>query len=87
MLKPYFIAAAILMGWLSVARGAEPKPRECDEAIALEAMRESRIEAEYNRRGISDPVEKITLRADIEKQVDDRIRIIKEICERLLRGE
>lgn len=87
MLKPYFIAAAILMGWLSVARGAEPKPKECDEAIALEAMRESRIEAEYNRRGISDPVEKITLRADIEKQVDDRIRIVKELCDKLLRGE
>ena len=55
MLKPYFIAAAILLGWLSVARGAEPKPKECDEAMALEGMRESRIEAEFNRRGISDP--------------------------------
>jgi hypothetical protein len=87
MVKPYFIAAAILLVWLSVARGAEPKPKECDEAVALEGMRESRIEAEFNRRGISDPVERITHRADIEKQVDDRIRIVKEICDRLLRGE
>ena len=87
MLKPYFIAAAILLGWLSGAHGAEPKPKECDEAMVLEGMRESRIEAEFNRRRISDPVERITHRADIEKQVDDRIRIVKEICDRLLRGE
>lgn len=76
-----------MLGWLSVARGAEPKLKECDEAMALERMRESRIEAEFTRRGISDPVERITHRADIEKQVDDRIRIVKEICDRLLRGE
>lgn len=85
--KPYFIATAILLGWLSVALGAEPKPKECDEAITLEGMRESRIEAEFNRRGISDPVERTTHRANIEKQVDDRIRIVKEICDRLLRGQ
>ena len=87
MLKPHFIAMAVLLGWLSVAHGAEPKPKECDEAMALEAMRESRIEAEFSRRGISDPVEKITHRPEIEKQVDDRIRIVKDICDRLLRGE
>ena len=62
MSKPYFIAAAILLGWFSVARGAEPKPKECDEAMALEGMREGRIEAEFTRRGISDPVERITHR-------------------------
>jgi hypothetical protein len=87
MLKPYFIAMAVLLGWLSTAHGAEPKPKECDEAMALEAMRESRIEAEFSRRGISDPVEKITHRPEIEKQVDDRIRIVKDICDRLIRGE
>lgn len=87
MLKPHFIAMAVLLGWLSAAHGAEPKPKECDEAMALEAMRESRIEAEFSRRGISDPVEKITHRPEIEKQVDDRIRIVKDICDRLLRGE
>jgi len=67
MLKPYFIAAAILLGWLSVASGAEPNPKECDEAMALEGMRESRIEAEFTRRGISDPVERITHRAEHRK--------------------
>ncbi len=87
MLKTYFVAVAVLFGWLSVGHGAEPKPRECDEAMALEAMRESRIETEFNRRGISDPVERITHRPEIEKQVDDRIRIVKDICDRLLRGE
>ena len=87
MLKPYFIAMAVLFGWLSVTYGAEPKPKECDEAMALEAMRESRIEAEFNRRGISDPAEKITYRPEIEKQVDDRIRVVKDICDSLLRGE
>jgi hypothetical protein len=86
MLKPYFIAVAVLLSCLSVAHGAEPKPKECDEATVLESMRESRIEAEFSRRGISDPVEKITHRAEIEKQVDDRIRIVKDICDRLLRG-
>jgi hypothetical protein len=87
MLKPYFIAVAVFLGWLSVAYGAEPKPKECDEAMALQGMRENRIEAEFSRRGISDPVERITHRAEIEKQVDDRIRVVKDICDRLLRGE
>ncbi len=87
MLKPYFVAVAVLLGWLSVTYGAEPKPKECDEAMALEGMREGRIEAEFSRKGISDPVEKITHRAEIEKQVDDRIRVVKDICEKLLRGE
>jgi hypothetical protein len=87
VLKPYFIAVAVFLGWLSVAYGAEPKPKECDEAMALEGMRESRIEAEFSRRRISDPVEKITHRAEIEKQMDDRIRVVKDICDRLLRGE
>ena len=87
MLKHYFVAVAVLFGSLSVAHGAEPKPKECDEAMALEAMRESRIETEFNRRGISDPVERITHRPEIEKQVDERIRIVKDICDRLLRGE
>jgi hypothetical protein len=87
MLKPYYIALAVLTVWFSVTHGAEPKPKECDEAMALEGMRESRIEAEFSRRGISDPVEKITHRPEIEKQVDDRIRVVKDICERLLRGE
>jgi hypothetical protein len=87
MLKPYFIAAALLSAPLAVAHGAEPRPKECDEATALEAMRESRIEAEFNRRGISDPVEKINHRAEIEKEIDNRIRIVKDICERLLGGQ
>jgi hypothetical protein len=87
MLKPYFIAVAVLLGWLSVAHGGEPRPKECDEAAALEGMRESRIETEFNRRGISDPVERITHRPEIEKQVDERIRIVKDICDRLLRKE
>jgi hypothetical protein len=87
VLKPYFVAVAVLFGWLSTGHGAEPRPKECDEAIALEGMRESRIETEFNRRGISDPVERITHRPEIEKQVDERIRIVKDICDRLLRGE
>lgn len=87
MRKRYFVSAAVLLGWLALAHGAEPKPKECEEAVALEAMRESRIEAEFSRRGISDPVEKILRRPEIEKQIDDRIRIVKDICERLLRGE
>ena len=87
MPKACFIAIAVLLGWLSVTYGAERKPKECDEAMALEGMRESRIEAEFNRRGISDPVERIIHRVEIEKQVDDRLRVVKDICERLLRGD
>lgn len=86
MLKPYLVGVVVFLGWLSVTYGAEPKPKECEEAMVLEEMRETRIEAEFNRRGISDPVERITHRVDIEKQVDDRIRVVKDICERLLRG-
>ena len=87
MRKIYFISVAALVGWLTVAYAAEPRPKECDEAAALESMRESRIEAELSRRGISDPVEKILHRPEIEKQVDDRIRIVKDICNRLVKGE
>lgn len=84
MLKPYFIAVAILLSRLAVVHGAEPSPRECDEAAALEQMRESQIEAELSRRGISDPVDKVSRRSEVEKQIDDRIRIVKSICDRLL---
>jgi hypothetical protein len=83
MLKPYSIATAILLVWLTLAHGAERKPKECDEATALEGMRESRIEAEFSRRGIFDPFEKLNRRAEIESEVDNRIRIVKDICERL----
>jgi hypothetical protein len=83
MLKPYSIATAILLVWLALAHGAERKPKECDEATALEGMRESRIEAEFSRRGIFDPFEKLNRRAEIESEVDNRIRIVKDICERL----
>ena len=87
MRKLCIIAVAVSVGWLGGAHGAEPRPKECDEAVALESMRESRIEAEFSRRRISDPVEKILYRAEIEKQVDDRIRVVKDICDRLLKGE
>jgi hypothetical protein len=83
MLKPYSIATAILLVWLALAHGAERKPQECDEATALEGMRESRIEAEFSRRSIFDPFEKINRRAEIESEVDNRIRVVKDICERL----
>jgi hypothetical protein len=87
MLKPYFLAVALLLGWLATAHGQERKPRECDEAMALEKVRESRIEAEFKRLNISDPAEKNNRRAEIEKYVDDRTQVVKDICDRLLRGE
>ena len=86
-MKPYLIAVTIFFYWLSVSYGAEPKPRECDEAAILQGMRESRIAAEFSRRGISDPVEKITHRTEIEKEIDDRIRAVKDLCERLLKRD
>jgi hypothetical protein len=85
MVKSCLMALALFLGWLSVTYAAEPKPKECDEAIVLEGMRESRIETELNRRGISDPLERSMHRAEIEKQVDDRIRAVKEVCDKLLR--
>jgi hypothetical protein len=87
MLKPYFIAAALASAWIALAHGAERTPKECDEATALEEMRESRIEAEFSRRGIFDPFERINRRAEIESEVDNRIRIVKDICERLSGGQ
>jgi len=86
-MKPYLIAVIIFSCWLSISYGAEPQPKECDEVTILKGMRESRIGAEFNRRGSSDPVEKITHRTEIEKEVDDRIRAVKDICESLLRGD
>jgi hypothetical protein len=85
MLKPYFLAVALLLGWLVAAHGQAQKPRECDEATALEKMRDSRIEAELKRLNISDPVEKSNRRAEIEKHVNDRIQVVKDVCDRLLR--
>lgn len=87
MFKPFFIAAVLVSAWLALAHGAEPRPKECDEAMALEEMRERRIEAEFSRRGIFDPFEKINRRAEIESEVDNRIRIVKDICERLSGGQ
>jgi hypothetical protein len=87
MFKHYFIAAVLLSALLAAAHGGEPRPKECDEAMALEGMRESRIEAEFIRRRISDPVEKINRRAEIESEIDTRIRIVKDICERLSGGQ
>ena len=86
-MKSYLIAVTVFSCCLSVSYGAERKPKECDEATILEGMRESRIEAEFSRRGFSDPVEKITHRTEIEKEVDDRIRAVKDICERLLKRD
>jgi len=85
MLKPYFLAVALLLGWWAAAHGQAQKPRECDEATVLEKMRESRIEAEFKRRNISDPAEKSNRRAEIENHVDNRTQVVKDICERLLR--
>jgi len=85
MLKPYFLAVALLLGWWVAAQGQARKPRECDEATVLEKMRESRIEAEFKRRNISDPAEKSNRRAEIENHVDNRTQVVKDICERLLR--
>ncbi|HXV81423.1 MAG TPA: hypothetical protein VEG60_16215 [Candidatus Binatia bacterium] len=87
MRKLHTVSVAILLGWLAGAHSAEPRPKECEEAAALESMRESRIEAEFTRRAISDPVEKVLHRPEIEKQVDDRIRVVKDICDWLLKGE
>jgi hypothetical protein len=84
MLKPYSIAVGLLSASLALADGAERKPKECEDATALEGLRESRIEAEFSRRGIFDPLEKINRRAEIESEIDNRIRIVKDICERLL---
>ena len=83
MLKPYFIAAALVSAGLALSQAADRKPKECEEATALEELRESRIEAEFSRRGIFDPFEKLNRRAEIETEVDNRIRIVKDICERL----
>ena len=85
MFKPYFLAVVLLLGWLVAAYGQARQPRECDEVTALEKMRESRIEAEFKRRNISDPAEKSNRRPEIEKHVDDRTQMIKDICARMLR--
>jgi hypothetical protein len=85
MFKPYFLAVVLLLGWLVAAHGQAQKPRECDDATVLEKMRESRIEAEFKRRNILDPMEKSNHRAEIEKHVDDRTQVVKDICDRLLR--
>ena len=58
----------------------EPIPDECEAAKIWEGSREERIEQEFQRRGISNSVQKQINRAEVERVVDERIRILKNLC-------
>jgi hypothetical protein len=58
----------------------EPIPEECEAAKIWETTREERIEQEFQRRGISYSVQQQVNRAEVERIVDERIRILKELC-------
>lgn len=58
----------------------EPIPEECEAAKIWETTREERIEQEFQRRGISNSVQKQMNRAEVERIVDERIRILKDLC-------
>jgi hypothetical protein len=59
------------------------RPKECHDAMALEMARERRIEAEFRRRGIFNQAEKHFHRPEIEREIDDLIRMLKEACDRI----
>jgi hypothetical protein len=67
-------------GRLATAAQNQPMPEECEAAKVWESTRQERIEHEFQRRGISNPVQKDFHRAEIERVVDDRIRLLKELC-------
>ena len=58
-----------------------PVPEECEALTVWESSREDRIEVEFQRRGISNSVEKQLHRAEVEQIVDQRIRTLRELCE------
>jgi len=65
---------------LAASAQKEPIPEECEAAKIWETTREERIEQEFQRRGISNSVQKDINRAEVERVVDDRIRILKDLC-------
>jgi hypothetical protein len=66
---------------LSAAKAQNgPIPEECEAAKIWEESREERIEQEFQRRGISNSVQKQMNRAEVERLVDERIRILKDLC-------
>jgi hypothetical protein len=83
-LIPTLVTIAVLSclgnGRLATAAQTEPMPEECEAAKVWESTRQERIEHEFQRRGISNPVQKDFHRAEIERVVDDRIRLLKELC-------
>jgi hypothetical protein len=59
----------------------QPLPEECEAAKIWQATRDQRIEQEFQRRGIFDSAEKQMNRAEVERVIDERIRILTELCE------
>jgi hypothetical protein len=57
-----------------------PIPEECEAAKIWQETREERIEQEFQRRGISNPVQQQMNRAEVERVVNERIRILKDLC-------
>jgi len=77
--------SGLLMSCLGLSLSAaiaqnEPLPEECEAAKIWETSREERIEQEFQRRGISNPVQQQMNRAEVERVGDERIGILKDLC-------
>jgi hypothetical protein len=87
-LPDHLVIGAILVccaGPLAAAQVA-PIPEECEAAAIWEATRAQRIEQEFQRRGLFSQSERQFNQADVERVVDERIRSLKEMCERNKKG-
>lgn len=60
---------------------AVPIPEECEALKVWESSRDQRIEQEFQRRGIDNPVEKEMRRAEVERVIDERIRTLRDLCD------
>jgi hypothetical protein len=79
------VAIGLLMSSLILPLSAAiaqngPIPEECEAAKIWQETREERIEQEFQRRGISNPVQQQMNRAEVERVVNERIRILKDLC-------
>jgi len=72
------LASCLVLPLSAAIAQNDPIPEECEAAKIWETTREERIEQEFQRRGISNSVQKQINRAEVERVVDERI--LKDLC-------
>jgi hypothetical protein len=74
------ILTVLLIPTIVLSAQEVPIPEECEALKVWESTREQRIEQEFQRRGISNPVDKEMRRTEVERVIDERIQTLRELC-------